>query len=87
MKNEKRADAADGFGVPSLDVMTVAETARYIRSSAQTVYDYARKGIIPSVKYGTRIVFLKGDLNDWLFSLRQGKNAVAVPAQAAVEDA
>lgn len=76
MKDEKRADAADGFGVQNLEVMTVAETARYIRSSAQTVYDYARRGIIPFVKYGSRIVFLKNDLNDWLFSRRQGMDAV-----------
>jgi excisionase family DNA binding protein len=47
--------------------MTVREVADFLRVSPQTVYTYAKRGILPSRKLGKHLVFLRPQLEDFLW--------------------
>ena len=55
---------ADAESMP--DVMTVEETAAYLRVSKDTIYALARKGAIPARRVGTNWRFSRRVLGEWL---------------------
>lgn len=48
------------------EIMTVNETAEYLRLNIWTVYRYWRKGLLPGRKIGTRIRFSRRGLEKYL---------------------
>lgn len=49
------------------DIMTVSEVAEFLKLPRSTVYDYARRGILPSRRLGKHLVFLRPQLEDFLW--------------------
>ena len=47
------------------DRPTVAEVARWLRKSANTIYGWARKGLIPCKRVGRSYLFDKAVLIEW----------------------
>lgn len=47
--------------------MTVAEVAEFLKIPHSTVYHYAKRGMLPSRKLGRRLVFLRPQLEDFLW--------------------
>ena len=61
---------------PSAEVdhlMTVRETAEYLRMSESTVYHWKQKGKIPAVKLSRAVRFRKRDLEAFVLANRQGR--------------
>ena len=48
------------------DLLTVNECAKRLRVSVCTIYDKARRGELPSLKLGARVLFPKADLDAWM---------------------
>jgi excisionase family DNA binding protein len=44
------------------DVLTASEVAELLRVPASTVHDWARRGVIPSIKLGRRRIFIRQQL-------------------------
>lgn len=57
---------AEGLADPLPEVMTRAEVARFLRLSDWTVNDLARRGEIPSVKFGRSRRFIRDDVRAYL---------------------
>jgi excisionase family DNA binding protein len=51
-----------------MQLMTLDETAQYLRISPHTVGQYAREGRIPCVKIGRRVLYDKQALDKWLLA-------------------
>lgn len=45
------------------EIMTVDETAKRLRLSRSSVYEGIRRGEIPAIRVGRRILVLKGELD------------------------
>ena len=56
----------EGFG----EIMTLEETARYLKIGKSTLYKMARKGKIPAVKIANQWRFIKEDIDKWLQEIR-----------------
>jgi excisionase family DNA binding protein len=54
----------------SSTVMTASEAAELLRLRESTLRDYARRGIVPSIKIGRHLRFVQGDLRGYLEQLR-----------------
>ncbi len=52
--------------VKSSDVMTLAEAAKYLRTSRQAVKDLAENGTLPAQRVNGAWRFLKEAINEWL---------------------
>ncbi len=50
------------------DILKVSEAAELLRLPVSTVYDYAKRGILPSRRLGKHVIFLRPELEDWLWS-------------------
>jgi excisionase family DNA binding protein len=48
------------------DIIKPQEAAKLLGLNIYTLYDYARKKIVPSIRYGRLVRFDKGDLEKWL---------------------
>lgn len=67
-KTEKR-DQGDGVRVMRLappEVMDIAQCARYLGISHDTLYNYAAQGTIPAFKLGNRWRFHKPLVDKWI---------------------
>lgn len=52
---------------PEFDqLLTIKEAAEFLNLSVPTIYDYVRKGKIPSSKKARRLYFSKKDLIEWI---------------------
>lgn len=51
-------------------LLTAAEAADFLRLRESTLRDYARRGVVPSVRIGRHVRFLEPDLVAWLEGLR-----------------
>ena len=51
----------EGFG----EIMTLEETAKYLKIGKSTLYKMARKGKIPAVKIANQWRFRKEDIDKW----------------------
>ena len=56
----------EGFG----EIMTLEETAKYLKIGKSTLYKMARKGKIPAVKIANQWRFIKEDIDKWLQEIR-----------------
>ncbi|MDL1957206.1 MAG: helix-turn-helix domain-containing protein [Candidatus Desulfofervidus auxilii] len=56
------------------EIMTLEETARYLKIGKSTLYKMARKGKIPAVKIANQWRFIKEDIDKWLQEMRDGKS-------------
>jgi len=52
-------------------VLTVAETAAYLRLSLNTTYAYLANGTIPGERVGRRWVILRARIDAWLSGQRE----------------
>jgi len=52
----------EGFG----EIMTLEETAKYLKIGKSTLYKMAREGKIPAVKIANQWRFRKEDIDRWL---------------------
>ena len=43
------------------------EAAELLGVPVSTVYDYAKRGILPSRRLGRRVLFLRPELENWLW--------------------
>ena len=56
----------EGFG----EIMTLEETAKYLKIGKSTLYKMAREGKIPAVKIANQWRFRKEDIDKWLQEIR-----------------
>jgi excisionase family DNA binding protein len=61
------------------DVLDVREVAELLRMPRSTIFDYARRGVIPGHKLGRRWVFLHDELEAALRSAPHRASASTVP--------
>lgn len=52
--------------VPKTDLMTAAETCRYLKITQRTLYRYLRSRQIPAFKLGKEWRFVRSDLEQWI---------------------
>ena len=52
--------------------MTIDEAAQYLRWPKHSLYKLTGAGAIPHRKHGNRILFHRGELDDWLEDYREG---------------
>lgn len=52
-------------------LLTLDEAAALLRLRPSTVADYARRGLLPSVRIGRHRRFVEADLTAWLDRLRE----------------
>ena len=48
------------------DILTLPELAKYLRTSRDTIYRKAQKGMIPAIKFGKEWRFPKDVIDEWL---------------------
>ncbi len=51
--------------------LNIKEASQYLSLAEQTIYGYTSKGLIPFIKRGKRVLFLKSDLENWLMQGRK----------------
>ena len=79
IKHQPAAQASQ----PEDEVLTVEQTAAFLKLAKQTVYGLISKGQLPVMKRSKRCYFSKSDLLDYL---KQGKkNALADSESSAVQ--
>jgi excisionase family DNA binding protein len=69
-RSEEADSAGDAARRPPLqahDILKVADAAQLLGLPVSTVYDYAKRGILPSRKLGRRVIFLRPELESWLW--------------------
>ena len=52
------------------EIMTLEETAKYLKIGKSTLYKMAREGKIPAVKIANQWRFRKEDIDKWLQEIR-----------------
>ncbi len=52
------------------EIMTLEETAKYLKIGKSTLYKMAREGKIPAVKIANQWRFRKEDIDKWLQGIR-----------------
>jgi len=55
------------------EIMTLEETAKYLKIGKSTLYKMAREGKIPAVKIANQWRFRKEDIDKWLQEIRNKK--------------
>ena len=55
------------------EIMTLEETAKYLKIGKSTLYKMAREGKIPAVKIANQWRFRKEDIDKWLQGMRNKK--------------
>jgi excisionase family DNA binding protein len=48
------------------EILTLPELAKYLRTSRDTIYRKAQKGMIPAIKFGKEWRFPKDVIDEWL---------------------
>jgi excisionase family DNA binding protein len=48
------------------DILTLPELAKYLKTSRDTIYRKAQKGMIPAIKFGKEWRFPKDVIDEWL---------------------
>jgi excisionase family DNA binding protein len=65
------------------ELLTADEVAELLHSPRSTVSDYARRGVLPSVKLGRHRRFVRSDIVDAIEGLRLGRPAMRSDAAGA----
>lgn len=55
-------------------VMTVSGLSKYLHVSTTTIYQYVRRGIIPHKRLGSRILFSKEKIDEWIEKGEESNN-------------
>ena len=55
------------------ELLTVAETCRYLKITPRTLYRYLKDRSIPGFKLGKEWRFLRSDLEEWIRKRASGK--------------
>lgn len=55
-----------GPGITRADVMSAAQVGALLNVQKTTIEDWARRGVIPSMKRGRRRLFLRWEVEAWL---------------------
>lgn len=58
------------------ELMTTAQVAEALQMKRSTVEDYARRGLLPSIKLGRHRRYVRSDIQAALADLRRGETAV-----------
>lgn len=80
IKNSKAEKETDPRGEQFLSVQ---ETAEFLNLSVPTIYGLTSKSLIPFMKTGKRLYFLKSELVDYL---KQGRNKTQVEISKEAEN-
>ena len=48
------------------DILTIEKAAAFLQVPAQSLYVYARRGVVPSFRIGKHVRFRAEDLRDWI---------------------
>lgn len=54
------------------EMLTTDQVAELLRLPKSTVADYARRGVMPSIRLGRHRRFIRSDVERWLEELRSG---------------
>ena len=65
-----------GEALPSQEVLTIVEVARFLRVPKSTVYKLARAGELPASKIGKHWRFLRQDVRSWVHSRSSQKEGL-----------
>jgi excisionase family DNA binding protein len=65
------------------DLLTADEVAELLHIPRSTVSDYARRGVLPSVKLGRHRRFVRADVADAIEGLRSGRPSMRADAAGA----
>jgi excisionase family DNA binding protein len=57
------------------ELLTAEEVAGLLHIPRSTVSDYARRGVLPSIKLGRHVRFVRSDVADAIEQLRLGRAA------------
>ena len=57
------------------ELLTAEEVAELLHIPRSTVSDYARRGVLPSIKLGRHVRFVRSDVADAIEQLRMGRAA------------
>ena len=57
------------------ELLTAEEVAALLHIPRSTVSDYARRGVLPSIKLGRHVRFVRSDVADAIEQLRSGRAA------------
>ena len=55
------------------ELLTAEEVAELLHIPRSTVNDYARRGVLPSIKLGRHVRFVRSDVADAIEQLRMGR--------------
>jgi excisionase family DNA binding protein len=55
------------------EILTLPEVAKYLKTSRDTIYRKAQKGLIPAVKFGKEWRFPKDVIDEWLRKQAESK--------------
>ena len=55
------------------ELLTAEEVAELLHIPRSTVSDYARRGVLPSIKLGRHVRFVRSDVADAIEQLRMGR--------------
>jgi excisionase family DNA binding protein len=61
-QNAWQPGAARSTRLTADDVMTARDVARLLHAPVSTVEDWARRGVLPSVKIGRRRIYIRQDI-------------------------
>ena len=51
------------------ELLTVKELSKYLKVDQMTIYQWANKGVIPSLKAGKQWRFRKSEVDEWMKSI------------------
>ena len=60
----------------SSEIMTLEETAKYLKIGKSTLYKMAREGKIPAVKIANQWRFRKDEIDEWWKKVRNKKDLI-----------
>jgi PTS system nitrogen regulatory IIA component len=60
-------------GVPMKNILTINELAEKLKMSVSTLYKYAEKGKIPSIKIGTCRRFIEEEIYEFINRCQENK--------------
>lgn len=64
----KEMDAKGAKETPFAKILTLEEASQYLNLAKQTIYGLTSKRLIPFIKKGKKLYFVKADLEAWLMT-------------------
>ena len=64
----KEMDAKGSNEKPISKILTLEEASQYLSLAKQTIYGFTSKRLIPFIKKGKKLYFVKDDLEAWLMT-------------------